>query len=152
MLRMTFRIMTPPQQRKPKFDSSDSPTFSTLGRSPSIVPPAYTTDDLLAARNQKLSRWVYLTRLGITAITLAASITVIACAGASLRHYSNSHLAAEWLLPLWPLNVDLRPTHTVLGCGITVAILSLVYLAAAFAPMVCQSLCTAAFVYLLTPA
>ncbi len=133
---MTFRIMTPPSQQKPKFVSSGSPTFSAMGRSPSIVPPAYTTDDLLAARNQKFSRWVYLIRLGITAITLATSIAAIACAGVALRHYSNSHLGAEWLLPLWPLNVDLRPTHSVLGCGITVAVLSLVYLAAAFAPMV----------------
>lgn len=124
---MTFRIMTPPSQHKPK--------FSAMG-SPSIAPPAYTTDDRLVARNHKFSRWIYLIRLGITAITLVTSIAVIACAGVALRHYSNSHLGAEWLLPLWPLNVDLRPTHTVLGCGITVAILSFAYLAAAFAPMV----------------
>lgn len=128
--------MTPPPEKKPKMNSSASPTFSTLGRSPSIGPPAYTTDDLVAARNQKHSRWVYLLRIGIAAITLGTSIAVIACAGVSLRGYTDSHLDGEWLLPLWPMNVDLRPTHTVLACGVVIAMLSVGYLAAAFAPMV----------------
>lgn len=135
---MTFRIMTPPQQQKPKFMSTASPTFSTYGRSPSIVPPAYTTDDLVAASNSKFSRWVYLLRLGITATTLTASIAAIACAGVSLRYYTDSNLEPEWLLPLWPQTVDLRPTRTLLACGIMVLVLSLVYLATAFAPMVSQ--------------
>ncbi len=127
--------MTPVQEQRLKMNS---PTFSSLGRSPSIGPPAYTTDDLLAARNQKYSRWVYLLRIAVAAITLAASIPVIACAGVSLHAYSDSHSNGDWLLPLWPTHVDLRPTHTVLGCGITIAILSIAYLAAAFAPMVCN--------------
>ena len=135
---MPFRVMTPVQEQKPKMDSSVSPSFSSLGRSPSIVPPAYTTDDLLAARNQKYSRWVYLLRIAIAAITLATSIAVIACAGVSLHAYSESHSNGDWLLPLWPTHVDLRPTHAVLGCGITVAIMSIAYLAAAFAPMVSE--------------
>ena len=75
-------------------------------------------------------------RIVIAGITLATSIAVIACAAVSLRAYTESSVDAEWLLPLWPLNVDLRPSHTVLGCGITIAVFSLIYLAAAFAPMV----------------
>ena len=128
--------MTPVQEQKPKMHSSASPTFSSLGRSPSIGPPAYTTDDLLAARNRKYSRWVYLLRIAIAAATLVISIAVIACVGASLHAYSESHSNGDWLLPLWPTHVDLRPSHTVLGCGITVAILSITYLAASFVPMV----------------
>ena len=118
--------------------STTSPTFSTLGRSPSIGPPAYTTDDLLAAKYQKFSRWVHLMRVAIAAITLIASIAVIACVGASLRAYSSSRLEPEWILPLWPLDVDLRPSHAMLGCGIAIAVLSLGYLAVAFVPMVCR--------------
>ena len=136
---MPFRVMTPVQEHKSKMTSNSSPTFSSLGRSPSIGPPAYTTDDLLAARNQKYSRWVYFLRIAIAVTTLATSIAVVACAGVSLHAYSDSHSNGDWLLPLWPLHVDLRPTHTVLGCGITVAILSIVYLAAAFAPMVSRA-------------
>lgn len=138
--------MTPPAQQKPKFSS---PTFSSLGRSPSFAPPPYTTDDLLAARNQKFSRWVYLLRIGIAAITLGTSVAIVACAGVALRAYSESHLEPEWLLPLWPQNVDLRPTKTVLGCGVSILVLSLVYLAASFAPMACH-LCTSIHIRMLT--
>ena len=125
--------------RKPQMTSNTSPTFSTLGRSPSIGPPAYTTDDLLAARYQKFSKWVHLMRVAIAAITFIASIAIIACVGASLRAYAISRLEPEWILPLWPLNVDLRPSHAILGCGIAVALLSLAYLAVAFVPMVCRT-------------
>lgn len=136
---MVFGATKSSTDRKPQMTSGASPTFSTLGRSPSIGPPAYTTEDLLAAKYQKVSRWVHLMRVAIAAITLIASIAVIACVGASLRAYSNSRLEPEWILPLWPLDVDLRPSHAVLGCGITVALLSLGYLAVAFVPMVCRT-------------
>lgn len=136
---MVFGATKSSTDRKPQMTSGASPTFSTLGRSPSIGPPAYTTDDLLAAKYQKVSRWVHLMRVAIAAITLIASIAVIACVGASLRAYSNSRLEPEWILPLWPLDVDLRPSHAILGCGITVALLSLGYLAVAFVPMVCRT-------------
>lgn len=118
--------------------ASTSPTFSTLGRSPSIAPPAYTTDDLLTAKYQRFSRWVHLMRVAVAAVTFIISIAVIACVGASLRAYSNSRLEPEWILPLWPLHVDLRPSHAILGCGIAVALLSLGYQAVAFVPMVCR--------------
>ncbi|KAK4692325.1 hypothetical protein P7C71_g4852, partial [Lecanoromycetidae sp. Uapishka_2] len=113
-----------------------SPTFSQLGRSPSIGgPPAYTTGDLLAARNQKYAKVIHLLRIAMAAVTLGASVTVIACEVSSLKEFSASHLEPEWLLPLWPLNVDLRPAHAVLGCGIVIAAFSLIYLAAALIPM-----------------
>lgn len=133
---MAFGAVKSSADRKPQMTTNTSPTFSTLGRSPSIGPPAYTTDDLLAARYQNFSRWVHLMRVAIAAITLVVSVAIIACAGASLRAFSNSRLEPEWILPLWPLNVDLRPSHAVLGCGIAVALLSLAYLAVAFIPMV----------------
>ncbi|MCJ1456139.1 hypothetical protein MMC28_006498 [Mycoblastus sanguinarius] len=132
---MSFRVMTPPPEQKLQMNSHSSPTFSSLGRSPSIGPPAYTTDDLLAAKYEKLSRWVQWFRTFIAIVTLGASIAVIACAAASLQAFSGSHLEPQWLLPLWPLNVDLRPTHTVLGCGITIAVFSFAYLAASFISM-----------------
>lgn len=142
---MAFGATKTSADRKPQMTSSTSPTFSTLGRSPSIGPPAYTTDDLLAARYQKLSRWVHLVRVATAAFTFIASIAIIACVGASLRAYSNSRLEPEWILPLWPLNVDLRPSHAILGCGISVALLSLAYLAVAFVPMVRRTVASQLF-------
>ena len=117
--------------------ANTSPSFSQLGRSPSIGGPlAYTTDDLLAARNQKYAKGIHILRIALTALTLGASIAVIACEASSLQEFSASNLEPEWLLPLWPLNVDLRPAHAVLGCGVTIAVLTLIYLVAAFVPMV----------------
>ncbi|KAL2038993.1 hypothetical protein N7G274_008333 [Stereocaulon virgatum] len=133
---MAFRFQAPPaSQQKTQMTSNMSPTFSALGRSPSIGPPAYTTDDLQAARNEKQARLLHLMRIAIAAVTLGISIAVIACTAVSLKAYSDSHYGAEWLLPLWPLHVDLRPSHTVLGCGITIAVFGLAYLAATFIPM-----------------
>ncbi|KAL9134191.1 MAG: hypothetical protein Q9175_004626 [Cornicularia normoerica] len=132
---MAFGAMRSSADRKPQMTSNSSPTFSTLGRSPSIRPPAYTTDDLLAAKYQNFSRWVHLMRVAIAAITFIDSVAIVACVGASLRAYSDSRLEPEWILPLWPLNVDLRPSHAILGCGIAVAVLSLAYLAVAFSPL-----------------
>lgn len=84
-------------------------------------------------------------RVAIAAISFIASVATIACVGASLRAYSDSRLEPEWILPLWPLNVDLRPSHAILGCGIAVALLSLAYLAVAFVPMVCRTIAIALF-------
>ena len=75
-------------------------------------------------------------RIVITTITFATSVAITACAGVALRAYSDSHVQPEWLLPLWPLAVDLRPTHAILACGVIVTVLSLIYLIVAFAPMV----------------
>ena len=107
-----------------------------MGRSPSFAPPLYTPDVLAAAKTQKFSRWVYLLRIGISAITLGTSITIVACAGVALHSYHDSRLGPEWLLPLWPVNVDLRPVQAVIGCGISILVFSIVYLGASFAPVV----------------
>ena len=137
---MSSNMMAPRPQEKPKMTATSSPSFSQLGRSPSIGgPPGYTTDDIIAAQNLRCARWLHILRISINAFTLAASIAVVACAASSLRSYSQSHVDPEWLLPLWPLHVDLRPSHAVLACGIIVAIFSLAYMAVAFVPLVSRT-------------
>jgi len=132
--------MTPqPAKQKPQMAVHTSPSFSQYGRSPSLVQPAYTTDDIAAARYSEYSWWLHCVRIALTTITLALSIAVIACAAISIRQYHDSHMEPEWLLPLWPVSVDLRPTHVVLGCGIVILIFSLAYLILTFVPMVSRS-------------
>ena len=127
--------MTPQPQQKPQMNVHTSP-LSDYGKSPSLGPPSYTTDDLANAKYSKYSRGLEWTRITLNVIILAVSVAVTACAGVSLRAYSKSHVQPEWLLPLWPLHVDLRPAHALLGCGITITVLSLIYLVAAFSPLV----------------
>ena len=132
---MSFHTVTPRSQKRPQMMTRSTPS-SGYGRSPSPYPPSYTTDDLANAKYSRYARAVEWLRIFLSIITLAISVAVTACAGDALRAYSKSRVQPEWLLPLWPQNVDLRPTRAMLGCGIAIVFLSLVYLAAAFAPLV----------------
>lgn len=135
---MAAMSFDPPPTAEVSHDSGRHfPSFSSSRQSPSREPPAYSTDDLLAAKYQKTSKLVSSIRTAAAAITLAISIAIVACAGNSLRAYSSTHLGGDWWLPLWPTHVDLRPTHSALACGIVVMFSSLIYLVAAFFPSVC---------------
>ena len=73
----------------------------------------------------------------LSLITLGAGIAITACEGVALHSYFESRgQAREWLLPIWPSEVDLRPTRMVLATGAVVAVFSLSYIIAAFAPLV----------------
>ena len=114
---------------------STSP-YSGYNCSPSIDPPSYTTDDLASARFSKHARALEWLRSALSTIILIAGIAITACTGVSLHLFDDSHVTAAWLLPLWPTNVDLRPTKLVLATGIVVMMFSLGYIVLAFAPLV----------------
>ena len=134
---MTFRMMTTsPEKQRTQTTIQASPNFSQYGHSPTIGPPAYTTDDLLAAKYNKVSSWTKIVRLVLAFISLCISVAVLGCSADSLQEYANSDTVQVWLLPLWPANVDLRPTHTILACGIILTIFSLAYLVLGLIPMV----------------
>ena len=111
--------------------------FPSFRQTASFEPPPYSTTDIYAERYQKFAGYLHWARVALSAITLIAGIVIVACAGSSLRSYSSTHLDSEYLLPLWPSTVDLRPTHTILACGVVITVFSLIYLIAAFAPTVC---------------
>lgn len=140
-MNMTFDPPPTAEQSRNKSRQSAHrlPSFTSSRRSPSQEPPAYTTDDILAYKHQKYSKLVSWLRIALSAITLAVSVAIVACSGSSLRAYSGSGFAGEWWLPIWPLSVDLRPTHAVLACGIVLLSASLIYLAAALFPSVIPS-------------
>lgn len=49
-------------------------------------------------------------RVGLTALALLASITVLGVSADALAVYDATHVPAHYLLPLWPDAFDLRPT------------------------------------------
>ncbi|EFQ28495.1 hypothetical protein CGRA01v4_07321 [Colletotrichum graminicola] len=49
-------------------------------------------------------------RVGLTALALLASITVLGVSADALAVYDATHVPADYLLPLWPDAFDLRPT------------------------------------------
>lgn len=121
---------------KPRPSIHLSRSFSSTRSTPILEPPAYSAEDVLANKYRKVSKLVSSLRTAVTAITLAVSITVIACAASSLRSYGGTKSTGDWWLPLWPSSVDLRPTHVVLSCGVIITIFSLAYLALALFPSV----------------
>ena len=131
---MTFE--PPPTAEQSYLAAHHSHSFSSSRRAPSQEPPAYTTDDLLAAKYQKLAKLLSSLRIATAGITLAISISIIGCAANSLQTYSGNDFSQDWGLPLWPLKVDLRPTRAILSSGVIVTVASLVYLAAALFPSV----------------
>lgn len=134
---MAFKVLAPrAEKQQPQTTVYPSPGLSQYGHSPSMPPPAYTTDDLLAARYHKIARWTQFARTVLTLITVCLSVVVVGCSADSLREYSSSQSQSEWLLPLWPMTMDLRPTRAVLACGVIMTVFSLGYLVLAFVPMV----------------
>lgn len=120
----------------PTAEQARKSLHSSSHRSRSNGPPPYTTEDVLAAQHQRLSKLLSTLRIATSAITLVIAIVVIACAANSLQTYSGNNFTEDWGLPLWPMKVDLRPVRAVLSCGIIVTVASLVYLAAALFPSV----------------
>lgn len=126
----------PTSEQVSKNSARHFPFFSFSRRAPSQEPPAYTTEDVLDSKYQKMSKLLSTIRVATSLITLALSIAIIACADNSLRAYTSTNLGGEWFLPLWPAKIDLRPTHAVLACGIVILVSSVAYLAAALFPSV----------------
>lgn len=113
--------------------------LSSYRGEPSSEPPAYSPYDVVATRYRRQAGYLYWARLALSLITLVGGLVVTGCAASSLRSYSSTKLDSQFMLPLWPSSVDLRPTHAVLACGIVITTFSLVYIVAALLPTVRES-------------
>jgi len=66
----------------------------------------------------------------ITAIATLAGVAVLSLAADNLKVYHATYLPPEFLLSLWPEEVDLRPTEALIGAGAVAVVVNLVALAA----------------------
>ncbi|KAL8687460.1 MAG: hypothetical protein Q9218_006371 [Villophora microphyllina] len=138
--------LTPSEERteskkRPHLSVFRFASTQTTSRTPSQAPPAYSPDDVLAERNQLHAKVLHWMRIAIALVTLLVSLIIIAFSGNVLRIYTNTRYNnVEWILPLWPGTVDLRPTHATLACGIVLAVFSLIYIVLALAPTPLRSL------------
>lgn len=71
----------------------------------------------------RLFRLVDTTRVLLTAVGLAAAVAALGLSADSLLVYNNTHVPAEFLLPLWPADFDLGPTHALIA-GSTIVIVA----------------------------
>ncbi|KAL8744061.1 MAG: hypothetical protein Q9190_003644 [Brigantiaea leucoxantha] len=140
---MSFqRFDSPPntQSKRPHLSIFRFTSFQSNNLRPSMEPPAYSPNDELAAKAQLQAKILKYMRCALAFLTLAISVTVLACSAKSLRSYSETRDNAEWVLPLWPTSVDLRPTRALLSCGVILTVASLLYLVAALVPTPLASL------------
>ncbi|ORY69913.1 uncharacterized protein BCR38DRAFT_420398 [Pseudomassariella vexata] len=49
-------------------------------------------------------------RVGLMAVALLSGLTILGTSGDALAVYNTTHLSADFYLPLWPDQFDLRPT------------------------------------------
>ena len=133
---MSFQPPPTSAEQTPKRPHLSVFALSSFRRTPGFEPPAYSPHDVLADRYRRFAGYLHWARIAVSSITLIAGVVVVACASSALRSYSSTQLDSQFMLPLWPSTVDLRPTHSILACGILITIFSLTYLLAALLPTV----------------
>lgn len=124
------------ESKRPHLSVFRFTSFQSTRRTPSQTPPAYSPNDVLASRNQSRAKLVHWLRIATSAVTLLASIIIIGCTAKALQTYNLTRDNADWVLPLWPASVDLRPTHALLACGVIITVSSLFYICTALVPTV----------------
>ena len=56
-------------------------------------------------------------RLGLTLLTLLMALSIVGTTADSLAVYNNTHVADDYLLPLWPVQFNLGPTIALVTGG-----------------------------------
>ena len=64
----------------------------------------------------------------LTVLALIAGTAVLGLSADALKIYNETHVAPEYLLPLWPENVDVRGSVSLVACSAIVAVVSLLAL------------------------
>jgi len=65
-------------------------------------------------------------RAGVTVLALLMGLTVLGVAGNTLRVYESTHVAHEFMLPLWPDHFNLRPTVSLVIGSVIVLVANLI--------------------------
>ncbi len=77
------------------------------------------SQDLHLQSKMRTIRAVDSARLGTTVLALLMGLTVLGVSANTLRVYQETHVSAEFMLPLWPDEFNVRPTVSlVIGSAI----------------------------------
>jgi hypothetical protein len=78
-------------------------------------------------------------RLGLTVLTMLMAITIVGTTANSLSVYNKTHVANDFLLPLWPVQFNLSPTIALVTGGSIIILSSVVSLVTSKVPAVSPS-------------
>lgn len=84
----------------------------------------------------RMYRMVDSARIALTALALAAGISILGVSADALAVYDSTHVSVKALLPLWPDNLDIRPTVALVVGSAIVVVTNIVSLLASKTAMV----------------
>ncbi len=150
---------TSSSEQKPRLSSSPARSLPSTNKLDPVPPtPAYDASALLIqpsplmtsslhSRNSattvqesaylRQAKYLGWTRFLLTLLVVATAITAVACEGHVLQRYNSTHPGnSHYLPPLWPTNVDVRPTLAILISACLIVAVSAVYLVVSLIPTV----------------
>jgi hypothetical protein len=125
-----------------------SPAFSTTALRPgreSTTPNRERFTKYESSTRLRLLRLIHSGRIVLSVVLVAAAAAIVGCEADAIRTYNSTNLSSQWFLPLWPQNLDLRPSIGIIVGGALIILTSSLYLLCAILPAVRQihSLCNA---------
>ncbi|GAO16405.1 uncharacterized protein UV8b_06421 [Ustilaginoidea virens] len=75
-------------------------------------------------------------RVVMTALALSAGIAILGLSADTLFVYNSTHLPTDFLLPLWPENLDLRPTNALVAGSVIATAMNMASILASKAPSI----------------
>lgn len=126
----TFSMDTKFSAKTMTYDVGDSPPLTSSLHSRNSASSAQESAYL---RQASILKWA---RFGLSGLIFALAVTIVGCTGHVLRTYNHTNLGPEWYLPLWPIDVDVKPTTGTLMPAAIVTVMSFIYLIFAAIPSV----------------
>lgn len=77
----------------------------------------------------RLANILDLANQALTILALVAGVSILGLSADALKTYNETHVPPEYLLPLWPEQLDLRGNVSLVACSAIVVAVSLVALA-----------------------
>jgi hypothetical protein len=87
-------------------------------------------------RNFGTARIAESIRLGLTVLTLLMAMSIVGTTADSLAVYNKTHIADDFLLPLWPVQFNLGPTVALVTGGSIIMLSNIMSLVGSKVPAV----------------
>ncbi|KIW31158.1 uncharacterized protein PV07_02827 [Cladophialophora immunda] len=139
------RSNSPPRSRSSMNKLEPPPPTPAYDASALLIQPSPLLTSSLHSRNSATSaqesaylrqaKWLRWTRGVLSILTIATATAAVGCEGHVLHRYNRTHTSSNWHLPpLWPTDVDVRPTLAILISATLIIVLSLSYLIVSIIP------------------
>jgi len=124
----------------PRKQASFDTTRLTITSSPPLTSSLHSRHSASSAQESAYlgqAWWLRWIRLVLAVLVVGTGSAALGCTAHTLHQYNATHLGSDWFLPLWPRNIDVKPTIAILVPAVIMTATSLTYLLFAILPSVC---------------